>query len=502
MSQYTKYPSSGGTWKPPVANAAALPSSGNSLGDARVAEDSGFVYVWNGSSWINNGGNGTVTSVAMTVPTSLLAIGGSPITGAGTLALSLQSQSANKVFASPDGSSGVPNFNIGYSSLSVASALVQRDSSKNVVFGTSTAGSATDAIKMGNMLIATRASNANELMIGRSAAVSAISFNLSSAGIGTADTDQSFHFEHTASEVQLNWRFNASYVGQILVDTTHMNYYTSGPTHSFQDGGGVGLTVSKMNNKMVLGMNQQFATDNTYSIGPAATLATATIQDLRYTAKNPGGDAGNGQTVEYVDGGGMSDTATVNSTDGSKIIITINSGVTTASTIKAAVEADNYANLYFTVTNAGTLANTQTAPVSPVTLSGGVSTRAKDLLLSRSLSIGNNPLNNLDLWDSSIQVGATTASTQVQLGSYNGDTSYLQFTSADKAVWINMNETDNGLMFGYAGGTAPKYLFDGALGVNNSASATIAVGALANKIEIFDETGASLGFIPVYSSIT
>ncbi len=40
------------------------------------------------------------------------------------------------------------------------------------------------------------------------------------------------------------------------------------------------------------------------------------------------------------------------------------------------------------------------------------------------------------------------------------------------------------------------------LGVGNSAPATVAVGLLAKKIEVFDASGVSLGFIPVYASIT
>ncbi|WP_432131249.1 hypothetical protein [Streptomyces tendae] len=40
------------------------------------------------------------------------------------------------------------------------------------------------------------------------------------------------------------------------------------------------------------------------------------------------------------------------------------------------------------------------------------------------------------------------------------------------------------------------------LGVGNSAAATTAVGALARKMEVFDASGASLGFVPIYSSIT
>lgn len=40
------------------------------------------------------------------------------------------------------------------------------------------------------------------------------------------------------------------------------------------------------------------------------------------------------------------------------------------------------------------------------------------------------------------------------------------------------------------------------LGVGNSASATVGVGILANKMEVFDASGASLGFVPIYASIT
>ncbi len=48
-----------------------------------------------------SGGAGTVTSVDMTVPSSLLTISGNPITGTGTLAVGLADQAANLVFAGP-----------------------------------------------------------------------------------------------------------------------------------------------------------------------------------------------------------------------------------------------------------------------------------------------------------------------------------------------------------------------------------------------------------------
>lgn len=63
-----------------------------------------------------------------------------------------------------------------------------------------------------------------------------------------------------------------------------------------------------------------------------------------------------------------------------------------------------------------------------------------------------------------------------------------------------------GWLFNPAGATlvgfnAPDSCFVGRLGVDNSAAGT-ALGTLVKKIEIFDKVGVSLGFIPVYDSIT
>ncbi len=66
MSNYIDIPSAGSpSWKAPVSTAAALPASGNSLGDARVTQDTSIIYVWSGSAWVAAGGGsgGGVTSV-------------------------------------------------------------------------------------------------------------------------------------------------------------------------------------------------------------------------------------------------------------------------------------------------------------------------------------------------------------------------------------------------------------------------------------------------------
>jgi hypothetical protein len=56
------------------------------------------------------GGAGTVTSVALTAP-AMFTVGGSPVTGSGTLALTLVAQAVNRVFAGPSsGGSAAPGF--------------------------------------------------------------------------------------------------------------------------------------------------------------------------------------------------------------------------------------------------------------------------------------------------------------------------------------------------------------------------------------------------------
>jgi len=43
------------TFKPGVANAAALPLSGNTLNDGRITADTGHLYVWDGTTWVDSG---------------------------------------------------------------------------------------------------------------------------------------------------------------------------------------------------------------------------------------------------------------------------------------------------------------------------------------------------------------------------------------------------------------------------------------------------------------
>ena len=58
---------------------------------------------------ISNFSTGTVTSVGLSLP-NIFSVSGSPVTTSGTLTGSLASQTANRVFAAPNGSNGTPSF--------------------------------------------------------------------------------------------------------------------------------------------------------------------------------------------------------------------------------------------------------------------------------------------------------------------------------------------------------------------------------------------------------
>jgi len=73
-----------------ILNKPTIPTTLDSLTDVNAPTPSnGQVLTWNGTAWVNNtpATGGTVTSVALTVPTAF-SVTGSPITTAGTLAIS------------------------------------------------------------------------------------------------------------------------------------------------------------------------------------------------------------------------------------------------------------------------------------------------------------------------------------------------------------------------------------------------------------------------------
>jgi len=83
-SEYIDLPARGApNWTTSVANAAALPATGNNNGDVRVTLDTGDIWEWNGTAWQNNtggGGGGTVTSVSVVSANGLAGTVANPTT--------------------------------------------------------------------------------------------------------------------------------------------------------------------------------------------------------------------------------------------------------------------------------------------------------------------------------------------------------------------------------------------------------------------------------------
>lgn len=106
----------------------------------------------------------------------------------------------------------------------------------------------------------------------------------------------------------------------------------------------------------------------------SSTAATATIQSLTYTA-GAAGAAGNSITVTYTTGATAgSEVVTV---VGNAISVQIASGTSTATQIKAAVDASSAAHALVSVAIlSGQGSTAQTAPVTATALSGGVTASA------------------------------------------------------------------------------------------------------------------------------
>ena len=92
----------------PSTSGSSILSGNGGGGFSNVTVGSGLTF--SGGTLSATGSGGTVTSVGMTVP-SILSVSGSPITGSGTLAVTLATETANTVFAGPtSGGAATPTF--------------------------------------------------------------------------------------------------------------------------------------------------------------------------------------------------------------------------------------------------------------------------------------------------------------------------------------------------------------------------------------------------------
>lgn len=103
------------------SNSTTIPTTVESMGEIVSPTTAGagtyFVLLWRneptGSSGGGGGGSGTVTSVGLSAP-GIFTVSGSPVTGAGTLAFSLNTENAVTVFAGPvaGSSAAAPTFRV------------------------------------------------------------------------------------------------------------------------------------------------------------------------------------------------------------------------------------------------------------------------------------------------------------------------------------------------------------------------------------------------------
>ncbi len=100
----------------PVSNPYTSDQAGNfsvfvASGNAYIVQISGTGDNFSYLVTVGGIGGGTVSSVGLTAPSSILNVAGSPITGAGTFALTLANQTANTAFLGPaTGSAAAPTF--------------------------------------------------------------------------------------------------------------------------------------------------------------------------------------------------------------------------------------------------------------------------------------------------------------------------------------------------------------------------------------------------------
>lgn len=120
----------------------------------------------------------------------------------------------------------------------------------------------------------------------------------------------------------------------------------------------------------------------------------------------------------------------------------------------------------------------------------------------------NNTLisNNSLLWSQAYTVAQTYSSaninttTVVNSNSANWTNSYTSY-AGNSGTYTTYQYVNNGFL-PLSGGNVSGRLFAGSLGIGNTVSVAGTLGTLSRKIEIFDINGSSLGFIPVYGSIT
>lgn len=247
----------------PIANGGTGASTGNTALNNLLPPQStfgGYALVTDGTnvSWVNVSGVGTVTSVGLSMP-ALFSVANSPVTGSGTLTVTLTTQVANTIFSGPTtGADAAPTFR----SL-VAADIPSLDTGKLTTgtLGVARGGTGVSSLTKGDLIVGSASTTFTKLGVGTDGQVL------------SADSTQT---------TGLKW-ITLSAVGTVTsVDVSGADGITSsgGPITS---SGTISLAIS--NNGIALGKiatiaDQRILGNNSGGTGTIAALAPSTVKTM------------------------------------------------------------------------------------------------------------------------------------------------------------------------------------------------------------------------------
>lgn len=418
---YINIPGTGSPqWKAPVPNAASLPSSGNNIGDVRIALSTDTIYVWTGISWL-----------AVATPGAAIAIDGLIgdvlATGPGTVP-------ATVAFV---GGISASNIALGVNAANNATStntpnrIVIRDASGNFSAGTITANLTGNASGTASNITATSNSTLTSLpslvlptsqLSGTISLTSQVSGILPIANGGTGSATQNF-MDLTTNQTAAG---NKTFTGQTAVTNTSTTAFTVNTTSLVVDAtdNAIGIGQTPQVASVITTLNTSGAAKPIWSFSYGTGSTTGLRGDMaRGTVGSPTATQ-TGDTLNFISGRGY----------GTSQFATASTG------IMQIVAGENFTN-----TSNATYLAFKTTPTGSVT-----SAERMRINSTGNILMGTTTDNGTDL----LQIGSGLISTYIKLaGSISG---YVDLTVPSTITTYTLNLPS-------AQATAGQFLFnDGA----------------------------------------